>query len=132
MDYFEIFELHEINEDTQIKFRKTSITFFRTTHSIPDALGVVAKTPSEMSSLLGDFKFDFTPVGEPPNLQKMAKIGEEGVLCLLSDSTNAEIPGFTESEKRLAPQSNVFLKKSTDVLFLLPLLPTSSAYNKLL
>ncbi len=93
-------ELHEINEDTVLKFRKTSVEFFRTTHSIPDTLGIAVHTPSGVIVQTGDFKFDLTPVtNQPPNLQKMARLGEEGVLCLMADSTNAERPIWTKSEK---------------------------------
>lgn len=94
-------ELHEVDEDTVLKFKKLSVTFFRTTHSIPDTLGIAVHTPQGTIIQTGDFKFDLTPVGglPAPNLQKMAKLGDDGVLLLTSDSTNAERPEFTKSEQ---------------------------------
>ena len=111
--------LHEIKDDTVIKFRKTSVSFFRTTHSIPDTRGIVVKTPPGNIVFTGDFKFDFTPVdGSPADLHRLAQLGDEGVLLLLSDSTNAEIPEFTKSEQIVGQSlSNIIQKVEGRIIF---------------
>ena len=86
------------NEDTIIKTKYFKIEFFTTTHSIPDSFGMAITTPNGVVVETGDFKFDLTPIGPMANLQKMAKIGSEGVTLLMSDSTNALTPGFSKSE----------------------------------
>lgn len=87
-----------VNEDLIIKSKYFNFEFFTTTHSIPDSFGMAIKTPNGTIVETGDFKFDLTPIGPVANLGKMAAIGNEGVTLLLSDSTNALVPGFSHSE----------------------------------
>ena len=76
------------------------VTAFRIGHSIPDAMGLRIRTPFGDIIHTGDFKFDHTPVdGKPSDFQALARFGDEGVLCLMSDSTRAENPGYTPSER---------------------------------
>ena len=80
------------------------VEFIRNTHSIADSFSLAITTPVGVVVFTGDFKFDHTPVdGEYFDIQRMAQYGEQGVLCMFSDSTNAELPGFTPSERAVFP-----------------------------
>ncbi|TMV45319.1 ribonuclease J [Paenibacillus mesophilus] len=89
-----------IDSNSEVDFGSIRCSFFNTNHSIPDCLGIVFDTPAGSIVHTGDFKFDMTPVNRQyPDIHKMADIGKRGVLILLSESTNAERPGFTPSER---------------------------------
>ncbi len=107
-DEFEIF-----NDDSFYKFKTMSIEFVRTSHSIPDSYCVVVHTPSGVIVQTGDFKFDLTPIGPMSDIHKMARIGEQGVKLLMSDSTNALIEGFSKSESCVDETINSIFDKYT-------------------
>ena len=93
-------QLNIVRPRDSIKIGPFEIEFFRVSHSIPDAMGIAIHTPLGIIFHTGDFKIDQTPVdGQVIDFRKMAELGEKGVLVLLSDSTNADRPGFTQSEK---------------------------------
>ena len=88
----------EYDSDSVFHVAEFTVSFFYVTHSIPDAYGICVDTPQGRIVHTGDFKIDLTPVGKKIELNKIARIGSEGVDLLLSDSTNAEIEGYTPSE----------------------------------
>ncbi|EDX84700.1 conserved hypothetical protein [Synechococcus sp. PCC 7335] len=98
-------ELHTVGPRDTVQFGKHfSAQYIRNTHSMADSFTMAIKTPVGTIIHSGDFKVDHTPVdGEFFDFQKIAEYGEEGVLCLISDSTNAEIPGNTPSERSVFP-----------------------------
>jgi ribonuclease J len=89
-----------LNPGDQVTVGPFTVVPFRVGHSIPDAMGIALRTPVGTVVHTGDFKFDHTPVdGKLSDFHILAKLGEEGVVCLLSDSTRAENPGYTPSER---------------------------------
>ncbi len=84
----------------KIALGKFKVEFFPVCHSIPDAAGLIIQTPVGTIVHTGDFKLDYTPVaGQPTNLSRLAQLGGQGVLLFFSDSTYAELPGYTPSER---------------------------------
>lgn len=98
-------ELRSIRPRDIVRIGKSFLVeYIRNTHSIVDSFTVAIHTPLGVVIHTGDFKIDHTPVdGQPFDLQKLAEHGEKGVLCLISDSTNSEVPGFTPSESSVYP-----------------------------
>lgn len=95
-------KLNIVDQKQIINLGKMKIEFIRTAHSIPDAVGLALHTPAGVIVHTGDFKIDYTPIdGQKVDLGRFAELGNEGVLALMSDSTNAERKGFTNSESTI-------------------------------
>jgi ribonuclease J len=107
-----------ITNQSELSLGRLKATFFYTNHSIPDSVGVCLDTPEGYVVHTGDFKFDMTPVNNSKcDFHKMAEIGKRGVLCLLSDSTNAERAGFTGTERSVGEElMEVFRKAKQRVI----------------
>jgi ribonuclease J len=111
-------QLNQINSESQLTFGAVTLSFFSTNHSIPDCLGIAFYTPEGTIVHTGDFKFDLTPVNEQyADIHKMADIGKSGVLVLLSESTNAERPGFTPSERLVGDHIEEEFAKARQKIF---------------
>lgn len=95
---------HKVKEGDRVSFGPFDLEFVAVNHSIPDALAVAIRTGAGMVLHTGDFKMDQLPLdGRITDLRAFARLGEEGVDLFMTDSTNAEVPGFTTAEKSIAP-----------------------------
>lgn len=92
--------LIEVTHKKTVKMGCMAVEFISVNHSIPDSVGLAIHTPAGIIVHTGDFKVDYTPInGKPIDLARFGELGSRGVLALMADSTNAERPGFTQSEK---------------------------------
>lgn len=106
--------IKEINEKSCIKLGNFTVEFFRQNHNIPDCVGLVINTPVGTLVHTGDFKFDETPVyDKPTDFKRLEEISKKGVLLLMSDSTDAEIPGKSISEKTIMENIDKIFQKTT-------------------
>ncbi len=105
--------IHNVNLENKLKLGIFEVEFFHLNHNIPDSMGIKVGTPEGVIIHTGDWKFDYQPVAgdAPADLQKIAKIGSEGVLALLSDSTNASQPGHQISESEIGTNLEDIIKK---------------------
>jgi len=107
-------QLHTVKEKEQISTGSFTVQFFRVTHSIVDAFALAIKTPAGTIIHTGDFKIDPTPLdGKKFDLHTLAAYGEQGVLALFSDSTNAEHSGYTASERSVNDRFESIFRTST-------------------
>lgn len=101
---FDVIKQEVVSFGQAITLGEFRIEFIKTNHSIVDAAALAIYSPAGIVVHTGDFKVDYTPVyGDAIDLQRFAELGKKGVLALMCDSTNAERPGFTASEKTLGP-----------------------------
>ncbi len=103
--------IEEFNKNSIYTFNNFEISFFRTNHSIPDSYGIAIKTAYGYILHTGDFKFDFTPIAEHTEYAKITKFSEQGIVLLLSDSTNAGVSNFAPSERKVSQNINTIFSK---------------------
>ncbi|MBQ4625654.1 MAG: ribonuclease J [Clostridia bacterium] len=106
-------KLHEVAPGDVIGLGGFKVEMIHVNHSIPDAIALAITCETGTVIQTGDFKIDSTPIdGGMINLSRFAELGNQGVLCLLSDSTNAERPGYTESERKVGESFDVLFRKA--------------------
>ena len=112
-------QLNTISPGDTVELGDFSAEFIHVTHSIPDSVAIALRTPVGVIVHTGDFKFDMTPIdGRLSDVQTLARLGSEGVLLLVSDSTNAERPGQTPSERSIYDTIDNIFQKTAQKLFL--------------
>ena len=134
-------KINVLTKDDVLSLGNFKIRFFRTNHSIPDGMGLCITTPVGQIVYATDWKFDHTPVdGKPTEFDKIAKFGAEGVLLLMSDSTNATKPGYCASEREIGITIDrafseikgriIFANFSTSISRIQQVMDSAAKYNR--
>ena len=106
-------KLNVVNAGESVKLGEFEVEFIHVNHSIPDAVGFAIKCGGGTIVHTGDFKIDSTPIdGGMIDIARFAELGKEGVLCMMADSTNAERPGYTESESKVGASFELLFRKA--------------------
>ena len=106
-------KIQKVNKDSKLKIGCFKVEFFHVNHNIPDGLGLVIETPVGRIVHTGDFKFDHSPIGdEPADISRITEIANKGVDLLMSDSTCAEKPGHSISEKDIQDNLEIIFRES--------------------
>ena len=106
-------KLNIVNAGESVKLGEFEVEFIHVNHSIPDAVGFAIKCEGGTVVHTGDFKIDSTPIdGGMIDIARFAELGKEGVLCMMADSTNAERPGYTESESKVGASFELLFRKA--------------------
>ncbi|MBO5937741.1 MAG: RNase J family beta-CASP ribonuclease [Clostridia bacterium] len=108
-------KLNVVSPGKKVNLGKFEVEFIHVNHSIPDAVGFAIKCDGGTIVHTGDFKIDSTPIdGDIIDIARFAELGKQGVLCMMADSTNAERPGFTESESKVGASFELLFRKAED------------------
>ena len=108
-------KLNVVSPGKKVQLGKFEVEFIHVNHSIPDAVGLAIKCDGGTIVHTGDFKIDTTPIdGDVIDIARFAELGKQGVLCMMADSTNAERPGFTESESKVGASFELLFRKAED------------------
>ena len=106
-------KIHTVNDDDYLQLGVFGVEFFHVCHSIPDSIGVAIHTPAGLIMHTGDFKFDQNPIGDmPTDIGRIAHLAEKGILALMSDSTDADKPGYSISESEVKNNFEEIIQKA--------------------
>lgn len=125
-------QMLEIDKDSKVQSKNMTVDFYTTQHSIPDSFGIRIKTPNGTIVDTGDFRFDYTPIGNLTDFDRMKQIGDEGVDILISDSTNSMSENSSPSENEIIKDITSAILESKGLTFITTFASNLTRLNKMI